>query len=151
VSRTLSGFTVVEVYDPAEMDERSRMSQRLPGRHSVHTYTLRDPARRRARPGPLLTRHADRKLGNLRFSHVDDRFGTEIGIVEPGMPAYCFSLIRSGYLAMSTPDTPGTVHAGPGQGVIQRGLPGTHFLAADGTARTGVWIATERVEAALQA
>ncbi len=153
MSPKLTGFTVLDVYDPAEMDERSRMSRRLPGRHSAHTYTLRDPTLRRARPGPLLTRHAGRQAagGDLLLGYAYNRFGTEIGIVEPGLPAYCFGLIRAGCLAMSTPDTRGTVEAGPGQGVIQGGQAGTRALTADGTARTNVWIAAARVEAALQA
>ena len=150
---TQKGFTVVEVYDPAEMDERSSMSQRLPGRHKVHAYMLRDSTLRRSRPSRLpLTRHADRTLGDLQFGLVSERFGTEIRIIAPGMPAYCFSQVRTGRFAMSTPDTRGTtVEAGPGQGVIQRGLAGTRALSADGTARTGIWIASVRLEAALQA
>jgi hypothetical protein len=114
------------------MDERSRMSQRLPARHGVHTYTLRDPAQRRARAdGSLLTRHAGRQAGgDLMLGYAYNRFGTEIGIIEPGLPAYCFGLIRAGRLAMSTPDTREAVEAGPGQGVIQRGHAGTRFLAA---------------------
>lgn len=154
MSPKLTGFTVLDVYDPAEMDEQSRMSRRLPGRHSVHTYMLRDPALRRSRAGRLLlTRHADRQAagGDLLLGHVADRFGTEIGIVEPGLPAYCFGLIHAGRLAMSTPDTRGTVEAGPGQGVIQGGQAGTRALTADGTERTNVWIAAARFEAALQA
>ncbi len=151
MSPKLTGFTVVDVRDPAEMDEQSRMSQRLPGRHSVHAYTLRDPALRRASPGRLLAWHADRQVGDLLLGHVAERFATEVGIVEPGMPAYCFNLIRSGRMAMSTPDTRGTVEAGPGQGVIQGGRAGTRALTLDGTARTNLWIAAARFEAALQA
>src|SRR4051812_25990296 len=147
----LRGFTIVEVRNPAEIDERSSMSQRLPGRHSVHTYTLRDAALRRSGAGVLLTRHADCQAGDLLLGHVVERFGMEIGIVEPGMPAYCFCLIRSGRLALSTPDTPGTVEAGPGRGVIQRGRAGTRALTADGTVRTNVWIAAARFESALAA
>ncbi len=153
MSPKLTGFTILDVYDPAEMDERSRMSRRLPGRHGVHTYMLRDPALRRSRAGRLLlTRHAGHQAGgDLMLGYAYNRFGTEIGIVEPGLPAYCFGLIRAGRLAMSTPDTRGTVEAGPGQGVIQGGQAGMRALTADGTARTNVWITAGRVEAALQA
>ena len=154
MSPKLTGFTILDVHDPAEMDERSRMSRRLPGRHSAHTYMLRDPALRRSRAGGLLlTRHAGRQAGgsDMLLGYAYNRFGTEIGIVEPGLPAYCFGLIRAGCLAMSTPDTGETVEAGPGQGVIQGGQAGTRALTADGTARTNLWIAAARVEAALQA
>jgi hypothetical protein len=90
----LTGFRIIDGYDPAEMDERSHMSQRLPARHGVHTYTLRDPAQRRARAdGSLLTRHAGRQTGgDLMLGYAYNRFGTEIGIIEPGLPAYCFRL-----------------------------------------------------------
>ena len=43
-SSRLAGFTVVDVCDPAELDERSRVSQRLPNQNASHTYTLRDKA-----------------------------------------------------------------------------------------------------------
>jgi AraC-like DNA-binding protein len=147
----LRGFTIVDVRDPAEMDERSLVSRRLPGRHGVHTYTLRDPAAGRCGAGRLLTRHADRQAGDLLFGHVAERFGTEVGIVEPGLPAYHFCLLRSGGLAMSTPDAGGTTEAGPGRGVVEGGRAGTRVLTADGTARTNVWIAAVRFEAALEA
>jgi AraC-like DNA-binding protein len=148
-----SGFTVVDVRDPAEMDERSLMSRRLPGRHGVHTYTLRDPALRRSSGAGrlLLARHTDLGAGDLLFGHVAERFGIEVGILEPGLPNYCFSLIRSGRCAMSTPDTRGTTEAGPGGGLIHLGRAGTRALTADGTARTNVWIAAGRLEAALEA
>ena len=142
---------ITDVRDPAELDERSLMSRRLPGRHVVHTYTLRDRARRRAGAGPLLTRHADRDAGDLRLGRVAERFGMEVGIIEPGMPAYCFCLVRSGRLVLSTPDTDGPVEAGPGQGVVQRGQAGTRAVTADGTVRTNLWIPSARFESALQA
>ncbi len=142
------GFTVVDVYDPAEMDEQSHISRRLPGRHSVTTYTLRDPALRRFGAGRLLARHWGHPL---LLGHVAERFGVEVGFVEPGMPAYCFALIRAGRVMLSTPDTSGTTEAGPGQGVIQGGRPGTRVLTADGTRRTNLWIATGRFESAVEA
>ena len=102
-SPLLNCFTVVEVRDPAEMDEGSRISGRLPGPDGVHIYTLRDPALRRIAAGPLLTRHADRQAGDLMLGHVAEQFGTEVGILEPGLPAYCFTLVRSGRVALSVP------------------------------------------------
>jgi len=150
VSPRLDGFTVVEVHDPAEMDERSRISRRLPGRHNVHTYTLRDPSLRRSGAGKLLARHVGRQAGDLLLVTVAERFGREIGIVDPGIPAYCFALIRSGRMAVSPPDTRGTIEAGPGQGIIQGGRAGMRALTADGTARTNFFIAASRFESALQ-
>ncbi len=150
-SPLLSGLTVVEVKDPAEMDEQSRLSRRLPGRHNVYTYTLRDRSLRRSGAGKLLARHVGRQAGDLLLVTVAERFGREIGIVEPGMPAYCFTLIRSGHMASSTPVTRGTIEAGPGQGSIQGGRAGMQALTADGTARTNFFIAAARFESALQA
>ncbi len=143
-----SGFVVVNVSDPAEMDEQSRISRRLPGGHNMHTYTLRDPVLRRSGTGRLLALH----MGDPRLlCHVAERFGREVGIVEPGYPAYCFTLVRAGRVMLSTPDTRGTTEAGPGQGVIQGGRPGTRLLTTDGTKRTNFWIATARFESALEA
>ncbi len=142
------GFVVIDVSNAAEMDEQSRLSRRLPGRHQVHTYTLRDPALRHSVRGQLLARHWGHPL---LLGHVAERFGVEIGFVEPGLSAYCFALIHGGRVMLSTPDTRGTTEAGPGQGVIQGGRPGTRLLTADGNARTNFWIATPRFESALEA
>lgn len=146
----LDGFQIIDVRDPAEMDERSLVSRRLSARDAPHTYTLRDRTTlRSAERGALLSRHANSEAGDVQLSHVAERFGTEIGMLEPGIPAYCFGWIRSGRHSTAAAD--GTVEAGAGQGFIVRATAGTRAVTADGTVRTNLWIAAPRFESALSA
>lgn len=147
----LEGFVITDVHDPAEMDERSLMSRRLPGHSVANTYTLRDPALRRSGKSLLLTRHANRQVGGLGISHVAERFGTRAGIIEPGVPAHCFCLVRSGHVVLSTQDAGRVAEAGRGEGLIRSGEAGTWAVTSDGTMRTNVWIGADRFNSALQA
>ena len=130
--------------DAAELDERSRISRRLPRPNGAHIYTLRDPALRRSGAGLLLTRHATRLAGDLQLSHVADRFGTEVGIGGPGIDYHCFGLVQAGGMALSVPGSRDEVVARGSQGLIHAGRDGTHALTADGTVRTNLWGATAR-------
>src|SRR6266498_1693278 len=96
----LHGFSVFDVRDPADMDERSRISGRFDGSNRASTYTLRDRALRRSGAQALLTRFAVRRVGELQLSHVADRFGTEVLFVDPGLDGYCFSMMHTGRVAL---------------------------------------------------
>ena len=155
VQRPASLITV-DVRDPAEMDERSRVSRRLPGRNAAHCYSLRDPSLRRLSSRTLLTRMVIRSAGDLQLSHVKDRFGTAIEIIGAGMPAYCFGHVLAGRMAASVPGArpacnDGWAETGPGHGPIHGGEADTHLLTTDGTARTNLWVATARFDSALRA
>jgi AraC-like DNA-binding protein len=147
----LVGFTVLDVHDPSELDERSQISGRLPGSHTTHTYMLRDKALRRSAPQTVLTRYAIRQVGDLLLSRVSDRFGTEICIGGDGVGAYCFGLLHTGRMALSVPDRNGVTELASGSGPVHRGPAGMRAWTSDGNVRTNIWIATRRFEAALQA
>jgi hypothetical protein len=136
------------------VDRRPYRSRTRPPRERYRrraTPVSDPPLRRSSGARTLLARHADRQAGDLLLGHVAERFGTEVGIPEPGLPACCFCLVRSGRVALSTPDARGVIEAGPGGGVIHHGRAGTRALSADGTARANVRIAAGRFEAALGA
>jgi AraC-like DNA-binding protein len=147
----MTRFTVVDVYDPRELDERSHVSRRLPGSNACHTYQLRDRTRLRAAPSKVLSRYTARSVNALQLSHAGERFGVEVGIAGGGMGAYCFSLIGAGRIALSVPERHETFEIGPGQGLVHGGQPGMKMLTADGTIRTNLWIGSHVFETALGA
>jgi AraC-like DNA-binding protein len=151
-----ASVTTVDVRDPAEMDERSRVSRRLPGHNAAHCYSLRDPMLRHLSSDTLLTRMVIRSAGDLQLSHVEDRFGTAIEIIGAGMPAYCFGRVLTGRMAISVPGAgsagkDGWAETEPGHGPIHGGRAETRLFTLDGTTRTNLWVATSRFEAALRA
>lgn len=145
------GLAIIEVRDGAELDERSRISRRLPRPNDAHAYRLRDPALRRTAARTLLTRHAIHQAGDLQVSRVADLFGMRIDIRDPGIGYHCFSLLHAGGLALSIPGARAPMEAGREVGAVHGGSGGTHALTLDGTVRTNLWIATPRLEAALAA
>ena len=137
---------VVEVVDAAGMQ---RLSGRLP-HGNAHRYRLRDPAA--APRGPAaLSRHVLRTAGDLLVSAVAERLGTAVGIVEPGIEAFCFCDLRSGAMALTPPGAAEPLMGGPGRGLIHGGEGGLTALTGDGTARTNLWVGRARMEAALAA
>ena len=135
---------VVEVFDAAGMRALSeRLSQDNP-----HRYRLRDPAA--AVHGPaVLSRHVLRHAGELQVSAVTERFGTAVGIVGPGIDAFCFSDLRSGEMALTPAGAAEPSLGGPGRGLIHGGEGGLTALTQDGTTRTNLWVRRSRMEAAL--
>lgn len=148
---SLAGFTVVDVRDPADLDERSSVSTRLAGRNTCHRYMLRDRGPRASAPNEVLSRYATRQVGDLQLSHAGERFGTEIAIDGDGMGAICFGLLWSGRMALSIRERNGQTELDAGRGPIYSGQAGTRIWTLDGTARTNLWINSRRFETALQA
>jgi AraC-like DNA-binding protein len=147
----LHGFSVFDVRDPADMDERSRISGRFPGSNRANTYTLRDRALRQSGAQALLTRFAIRRVGELQLSHVADRFGTEVLFVDPGMDGYCFSMMHTGRVALLGTGGSEFHLSSMAAGLVYRGHPGTRLLTEDSNARSNLWISASRLECALQA
>ena len=135
---------IVEVFDAAGMQG---LSERL-SHGNAHRYRLRDPAAAPRGPAPL-SRHILRNVGDLQVSAVDERLGTAVGIVEPGIEAFCFCDLRSGAMALTPPGAAEPVVGGPGCGLIHGGEGGLTALTDDRTARTNLWVTRARMEAAL--
>ncbi len=137
----------VETFDAAGID---KLAEHLPNENCRHRYRLRNPAAAHS-PSQLLCRHALRAAGDLQVSWVTERLGTQVRIVEPGIPAYCFSTIRAGEMALTLPEWQDTARGTLDFGLIHQGQSGTSALTLDGTTRTNLWISSERLEAALAA
>lgn len=128
------------------------LAERLPDANRRHRYRLRDPAAVAAAPdGPALCRHVLRAVGALQVSQVTERCGTEVGIEEPGIPAYCFSMLHAGGMRLSLPGRTEAVEGGPARGLIHSGHHGTRAVTRDGTTRTNLWVARTVLDSALAA
>jgi AraC-like DNA-binding protein len=143
------GFEVIEVWDPHELDDRSKLSSRLPKPNQAHTYTWRDAAAHRDATGQVLARHAIRTAGPLQVSHVADRFGTKIGIGGAGIDSHCFSLVHAGMMCLRVPGHDEPVQLGEERGAIHRGREGTSALTTDHTTRTNLWVEASQLESGL--
>jgi AraC-like DNA-binding protein len=137
---------VVEVFDAAGIHG---LSERL-SHGNAHRYRLRDPAAAPSGPAAL-SRHVMRNAGDLQVSAVAERLGTAVGIVEPGIEAFCFCDLRSGAMALTPPGATEPSVGNPGHGLIHGGEGGLTALTQDGTGRTNLWVARARMEAALAA
>jgi AraC-like DNA-binding protein len=135
---------VVEVFDAAGIH---RLSERL-SHGNAHRYRLRDPSAASSGPAAL-SRHVLRNAGGLLVSVVAERLGMAVGIVEPGIDAFCFCDLRSGAMALTPPGTPEALVGGPGRGLIHGGEGGLTALTQDRTARTNLWVTRTQMEAAL--
>ncbi len=143
--KTAEQFTVVEILDATEF---RALSERLPGDNRRHHYRLRDPAISSAGP---LSQHVLRIAGDLQVSWVAEQAATTVEVLEPGIPAHCFSTIESGQMALSVPSAPDWVESGPHHGLIHGGRGGTAALTLAGTDRTNLWVSSARIESALAA
>ena len=137
---------VVEVFDAAGL---RGLSERFP-HGSAHRYRLRDPAAAPSGPAAM-GRYASRGAGDLQVTAVAEWLGMAVGIVEPGIKAFCFSDLRAGAMALTPPGATEPVVGGPGRGLIHGGEGGLAMLTADGTVRTNLWVGRARMEAALAA
>ena len=141
----MAQLTVVEIANVAGFDA---LTEQLPNKR--HRYRLRDPASVSAGELPLC-RHVLRRAGCLQINRVDELFGTEVGIEEPGIPAYCFATLHSGAMALFLPGRAEAVEGGPARGLIHGGQDGTRALTQNGTVRTNIWVAHAAVERAMSA
>ncbi len=137
---------VFEVFDAAGM---RGLNERL-SQGNAHRYRLREPEVAPSAP-TVLSRHMNRNAGDLQVSAVAERLGTAVGIVEPGIEAFCFCDLRSGAMALTPPGAAEPLVGGPGFGLIHGGEGGLTALTDDGTVRTNLWVARSRMEAALVA
>ena len=57
-----------------------------------------------------------RTAGDLQVSVVAERLGTAVGIVEPGIEAFCFCDLRSGAMALTPSGATDPAVGRPGRG-----------------------------------
>lgn len=144
----LPTFSVVQAADPAELDSRSRVSDRFPAPSRMFKYQLRDRALWRTRFDTPIFGLAVRVAGSILGSHGENRFATDICI--DGEPDDCFgfSMLRRGRLTVVQGGQDAT--AAVGQGLVYRTRPGIRFGIGDDCLRTNVFLRVEEVAATLE-
>jgi AraC-like DNA-binding protein len=144
----LTTFNIVRASDPAELDGRSRVSERFPESSRVYKYRLRDRALWRMRfDSPIFTL-ATRSAGSIQASYGDSRFATEVTIDDDESDLFCFTTLLHGDLTLIQRGDPAT-------GTIARGLafrpgPQTRILISDESVRANIFVKTLEVEDALE-
>ncbi len=145
----IRSFLVLDVFDPDELGDDSRVSERFPSYNKFNTYRLRQAGQQKYRQNELLSRLAFRRLGNLTLAYIADRFGTDVGIIGNGIERMCLSFPLQGTVELAAGPN-GTAVAHSARGIVLRGLPGTRILTGDDSARFNIWIDEVRLTRALQ-
>lgn len=140
-------FNVVAAHDPAELDSRSRLSDRLPGQSRTYRYRLHDRALWRMRFDTPILSVAIRSVGAIIASHGESRFATEVS-VEGDSDLFCFATLLRG-------DVTVIQHGEATTGTASRGLAfraghGTRLVTSDDSLRTSVFIKAAEIEHALE-
>jgi AraC-like DNA-binding protein len=141
-------FDVVRATDPAELDSRSRVSDRLPGSSRDYRYQLCDRALWRMRFDSPILSVAIRSAGSLLACHGDGRFATEVSVDGDESDMFGFStplqgdvtLIQRGHTATATPS----------RGLAYRLGSGSRLITGDNSVRTNVFVKAAEVEGALE-
>ena len=85
-------FKVVSASDTAEIDARSRVSDRLPGSSREYGDRLQDRALWRMRFGSRVFGVAIRSAGAMLASHGESRFATEVSVSSDESDVFGFSM-----------------------------------------------------------
>jgi len=144
----LAAFEVVSANDPAELDSRSRVSERLPEPSRVYKYRLCDPALWRMRFDSPILSIAMRSAGSLLASRGESRFATEVSIEGEDSDFFGFTAMQQGTLTLDQrgETTTGTVASG----LAFRTGDRTRLIASDGCVRTHLFVRAGEIEGALE-
>lgn len=143
----LKMFSTVLANDAAELDARSRVSDRLQGSSRAYRYRLRDRALWRMRFEDPIFCLATRSAGAIVASHGEARFATEVSIEGEG-DLFCFTTLLGGDVTLIQHGDAATGTAA--QGLAFRPGPGTRLLISDDSVRTNVFLKVAEVEHALE-
>jgi AraC-like DNA-binding protein len=144
----LTMFNVVRASDPAELDGRSRVSNRLLGSSRAYRYQLRDRALWRMHFDSPIFSLATRSAGPIVASHGASRFATEVSIEAAQSDHFCFTTLLQGDLTFVErgDSTTGT----ESRGLVYRPGPDTRLVISDDSVRTNVFIEAAKVEESLE-
>ncbi|MFL1464272.1 AraC family transcriptional regulator [Roseococcus sp. DSY-14] len=145
---SLGLFTITRCSDPAELDCRSRMSDRLPGQSREYRYTLQDRSILGARFASPIVSVAIRTAGAFVISYGESRFATEVGFVGEESDVFGFSFPSRGVMTLVRQGEPQTADAG--KGLVYRLGAARYLVTGDDSARTNVFIKAAEVERALE-
>lgn len=141
---SLPNFLVYEVFDPNELGEGSRISQRFPSYNNYNTYRLRNYNPRHERMAGLLSRFAIKRLGALTLGSIESRLAMDVGIDGDGVARLFLTFSQNGSIALQTSDG-GEAVSHETTGLIYRGLPGTRLSTTDRSSRVTVQIEEARL------
>jgi AraC-like DNA-binding protein len=144
----LTMFNVVRTSDPAELDRRSRVSNRLPESSRAYRYQLRDRALWRMRFDSPIFGLATRSAGPILASHGASRFATEVSIEAGQSDNFCFTTLLQGDLTFIERGDPTTGTAS--RGLVYRPGTDTRLVTSDDSVRTNVFIKAAKVEESLE-
>jgi AraC-like DNA-binding protein len=140
-------FNVVQASDPAELDSRSRLRDRLAGTSREYRYQLRDPALWRMRFDQPIFTLATRAVGGIVASHGEGRFATEVSI-EGESDFFCITTLLRGGVTVIQRDAAAT--GTEARGLLFRTGLKTRLMISDDSQRTNVFLKATEVEAALE-
>lgn len=141
-------FAIVRATDPAELDQRSRISGRMPTTGQSYRYSLRERALWHARFAEPIFTLAIRDAGPILVSHAESRFATDVGIDGAESDLFCVTMPQRGSLTLMR-DGVATVVDGSG-GIVLRPGPRTRMLMSDDSVRANVFVRAGEVERALE-
>lgn len=141
-------FSVVRTSDPAELDSRSCVSDRLPGSSRDYRYRLRDRALWRMRFDSPIFSVAIRNAGLILASHGASRFATEVSVQGQESDVFGFSMPQQGTMTVIRRGDSTTSTAS--RGIAYRLGPETRLVTSDDSARTNVFLKVAKVEEALE-
>jgi len=144
----LPTFSVVQAADPAELDSRSRVSDRFPAPSRVFKYQLRDRALWHTRFDTPIFGLAIRNAGAILASHGENRFATDVGIEGDPDDYFGFAMIQRGRMTVVQNGVDATGDAD--RGLAYRTGPATRFMIGDDCLRSNVFLKVGEVTAALE-
>ena len=144
----LAMFNVIRASDPAELDGRSRVSNRLPGSSRDYRYQLRDRALWRMRFDNPIFSIAIRSAGPILASHGEGRFATEVSLDDEESDAFGFTTPLQGDMTLIQRGDPTT--ATSSRGLAYRFRADTRLVTSNDSVRTNVFIKASEVEKSLE-
>ncbi len=153
----MSAFTTFEVGDPHETcsvvwerlpaSERSRLKEEEVW---SRTYEAADWGRFRSEPQSYRSTFSVGHCRSLRLSRIADERGTGFTIHDPGMDAYCISIMQQGASRLAQPASR-LVDADRNTGLIFSGREATRLITSDRNTRLQLWIPAQLVRRSLEA
>jgi AraC-like DNA-binding protein len=144
----LTTFNVVQATDPADLDGRSRVSERFPAQSRMYKYRLLDPALWRMRFDQPIFSLAIRSAGSIMSSLGENRFATQVAVDGDADDYFGLSTMLRGRLSIMQNGEQTTSR--DGHGFVYRTGAGTRILISDESLRATVFLRVEEVERALE-
>jgi AraC-like DNA-binding protein len=144
----LAMFHTTRVTDPAELDHRSRVSDRLPGASRHLRYELRDRALLRMHFGEPIFTVAIRSAGAIMASYGESRFETAVSVEGEDDDFFGFRMPSRGALTLVRRGDRTTVTSSGG--LVYRLGADTRLVTSDDSVRTNVFVKATAIEEALE-